>query len=604
MGEPEPERRRTVLLRAWALAGGTGAALCWLPLELAPVFPVAMLLAMRGLRRVRTPREAAIFGLLFSAARFAVASHFLLALLSHSLLAIAFYALAILSILPWGLLEGWGAYRLEQRGGLPRTVGFGLLYTVGEWARTLGDLALPADLLSHAFGTSPGWLGLSGFVGPFGITLLVFVAAALTDAAIEATRPMRRAALLAAAAAVWLSPPAFDLFARSDRTPERASLRVGVVQPAIDVRDKLTRERWPALWERLETLTREAAKGADLVVWPETTRPGPVIWRDPAPFRDPEMEALAFRIGVPILYGCEIARFDADGTARIYNGAALARADGSSNAWYGKQRLLPFAEGIPFAEWVGWDPARRKRSAGEKKSILTLLGNFTPGPAPTIFEVGQARIGVLICYEGMHPALGRAYRAAGANALVVMTNDAWWGRSLFPAWHARMVSARARELDVPALRAANNGISSSTDRLGRMRSASRLGETTTVTFDLVPGDAGGTLYSRTGDLVVWLSLLALGAASLRPLWTGSPTPNPGSPSPPSSRSSSSSASTTSSSSRSSRGSSPRSSAGARGSSASRSPSSPGSSSSSRSRGSSASRSRSLPCADSPSRGAT
>jgi apolipoprotein N-acyltransferase len=563
-----------------------------------------MLLAMRGLRRVGTGREAAIFGLLFSAARFAVASHFLLALLSHSPLAIAFYALSILSILPWGLLEGWGAFRLEQRSGLPRTVGFGLLYTVGEWARTLGDLALPADLLAHAFGTGPAWLGLSGILGPFGVTLLVFAAAALANAAIETSRRARRTALLAAAVAVWLSPPAFDLLARSDRAPERASLRVGVVQPAIDVRDKLNRERWPVLWERLETLTREAAKGADLVVWPETTRPGPVIWRNPAPFRDPEMEALASRIGAPILYGCEIARVTADGETRIYNGAALARPDGTPSAWYGKQRLLPFVEGVPFAEWVGWDPARRKRAASEKKSILTLLGNFTPGPVPTIFEIGLARIGVLICYEGMHPSLGRAYRAAGANALVVLTNDAWWGRSLFPEWHARMVSARARELDLPALRAANNGISSVTDRLGRLRGASGLGETTTAVFDVSPGGPDGTLYARIGDLVIWLSLLVLAAASLRPSWTGSRIPGRGSPSPRWSPWNSSSVSTTSSSSRSSRGSSPRGSASARGSSASPSPSSPGSSSSSRSRGSSASPSRSSPYADSPSRGGT
>ena len=105
----------------------------------------------------------------------------------------------------------------------------------------------------------------------------------------------------------------------------------------------------------------------------------------------------------------------------------------------------------------------------------------------------DGRIGVLICYEGMYPSLGRAYRAAGADALLVLTNDSWWGRSVFPAWHARMVSARARELDLPVLRAANSGVSSMTDRFGATRASTSMG---------TPEQHGGGVWGVSSNATV------------------------------------------------------------------------------------------------------
>ena len=432
------ERGRTL---ATAGAAGAAAALCWLPFGLAPLFPLAFVLAMRGLRRVRTPGEAVRFGLVFGAARYAVAAHFLLALLAHSPLAIGIYFMAILFILPFGILEAWGALALERYARLPRSIGFGALYVIGDWLRTLGDLSFPADRIEHAFGTNPAWLAPAPWVGAIGVEAGVVAVAVLLDLAIEA-RARRRSPLpwAAGAAALWLAPLVLDAASGVAETPA-SKLRVVVVQPAVTQADKMRRDRWPATWRRLEELTAEAAAGADLVVWPETARPSPVIWEGPGPFEDPEMEAIAAKVRVPVLYGCEIARREQGRLVALYNGAAIAYPDGRPGAWYGKQHLLPFVEGVPFAKALGLDA--RAAAAGSRKGALTLLGAFTPGPEPTIFEVGDARLGVLICFEGMYDSLARRYREAGANGLVVLTNDAWWGRSVFPRWHARMVATRA-----------------------------------------------------------------------------------------------------------------------------------------------------------------
>ncbi|RMF76710.1 MAG: hypothetical protein D6738_00840, partial [Acidobacteria bacterium] len=133
--------RRAML--ALAAAGGALAGLGWLEIGLAPLLPVAFALAMLGFDRAASRRDAVLFGLVFAATRYAVASHFLLALLRWSPLAIVFYLLAIAYILPFGLLEGLGGWWFERRCGLPRALGLGMLYALGEWLRRLGDLSFP-----------------------------------------------------------------------------------------------------------------------------------------------------------------------------------------------------------------------------------------------------------------------------------------------------------------------------------------------------------------------------------------------------------------------------------------------------------------------------
>jgi len=339
---------------AYAAVGGAFAGFCWLPFGLAPLLPLAFLIALRGLRLVASSRDALLFGLVCGAFRHAVGGHYIVTLVTYSPLAILIYLLDISYVLPFAAMESWGAYAIERRTGIDRAIPFALLYTVLEWTRTVGDLSVPSDLLSHAFGTDPSWLAWSPVAGPHALTLVTIAVAILIDRAIERRSDRRKAAVLATlACALWLAPPATDLVARRTDRPALKPLRIGIVQPSVTIQQKLDRTRWPEMWDILKPLTREAARGADLVVWPESSRPGPLIWKDEKPFSDPEMEALAREVGVPILYGCELARFTSGQVTALYNAAALARPDGTAGDWYGKQQLLPFVEGIPFARLIG-----------------------------------------------------------------------------------------------------------------------------------------------------------------------------------------------------------------------------------------------------------
>ena len=523
---PAGGRRRLVAL---ALVAALLSAASWLPFHLAPVLPLGFAVALHGLRRARSGREALLFGLIFGAFRQGFGAYYVLTLTSYSLLAPVLLLMDMAYMAPYGMLEAWGAFRLEKRTGLDRRWCFALLFPLLTWVRTLTDMSQPTDMVAHAFGTHPQWLALTGWTGPYLVSLVAVVVAVLLESAFTLRAERRRALGLAAGALLlWLALPAADLFAgRSAASADAPPMRIGIVQPSIPVTEKMDPERWPATWERLETLTAQAAEGADLVLWPETARPGWVFADDERSLSDERMQELARRVGVPILYGCQIARRENGELRAAYNGAALAWPDGRPGQWYGKQRLLPFVEGVPFADRLGWDPAERKRrKESASQGYLSLMGNLSPGPRATVFEVGRARIGVLICYEGLYPHLVRRYRKEGANLLAVLTNDAWFGRTAFPRWHALMVASRARESGAPVVRAANTGVCSATDARGRMQASSELMEVTTLQVELSPSEAPPTLYARTGEWLVGALWLVLGVLVVRGRPRGATAPRP------------------------------------------------------------------------------
>lgn len=501
--------------------GGAVMGLCWLPFALGPLMPVGAAFAIAGIEAARTRREAWIAGVVFGASRYLVASHFLLALAFHHWSAAVFYPMAVLYVLPQSWAEAAVAWWMDRRLGIPRGIGLAITYSITERLRTIGDTSFPADLLSHAFGDSPQWLAWNSAIGPFGFTLLVGVTGFCVVRTWRAWRSGGRAAAWALSVAIlWGGPPLTDLVLRPGTEPAGRPLRVAMIQPFVKGPDKLDRERWPALQAKLERMSREAVeRGADLLLWPETTRPGPLVWAHDAAEGDPLVQSLADDLGAPVLYGTEIARLDESGiVVRLYNGAAIVHPGAPERfQWYGKQRLLPFVEGVPFAERIGWDPARAAREGTRR--AMPFLGNFYKGPATEPFEVGDARLGVLICYEGFYPALARRWRLAGANALVLLTNDGWWGRSTFAPWHAKMLATRARELDLPIARAANSGISTVFDARGRRGPRTEwLSEGVTV-MEWFPS-AGGrrTLWSRAPDaifLTVLIVVAAVGRATRR-----------------------------------------------------------------------------------------
>jgi apolipoprotein N-acyltransferase len=160
---------------------------------------------------------------------------------------------------------------------------------------------------------------------------------------------------------------------------------------------------------------------------------------------------------------------------------------------YYKRYLVPFVERVPVLP-SGW------------LTGLRYFGGFGVGQGWPLAVVDETSFGVLVCYESTYPQGARTFRQEGADVLLNITNDAWYGRE---PWYARTTALwqhpahmvmRAIENRVGVARAANTGISLFVDPLGRVYNATSLFEAdlridTVFTTDVV------TFYSRYGDLV-------------------------------------------------------------------------------------------------------
>lgn len=244
-------------------------------------------------------------------------------------------------------------------------------------------------------------------------------------------------------------------------------------------------------------MTREAAaKGAQLVIWPESSTPF-MFEEDPAGAE--ALRALAREVQVPILFGSD--QVDRSGEViRLYNAAFLLTPKGETGGVYRKIHLVPFGEYIPFKAWLYF-----------VSPLVERLAEFAPGTSAVMLPVGEHAVNTAICYEVVYPSLIREAVLAGSQLLTTITNDAWYGYSSAPYQHFELASMRAIEQGRYLARAANTGISGIVDPYGRVVTRSGIFEEVGLV-----GEArvltGRTLYAQIGDVVAYGALLLTAAA--------------------------------------------------------------------------------------------
>jgi apolipoprotein N-acyltransferase len=268
-------------------------------------------------------------------------------------------------------------------------------------------------------------------------------------------------------------------------------LQVSLIQGNIDQAHKWDPAYTNETLATYQSLTVKAAQDhSDLIVWPETAVP---CYFSPEHWYEPFFLSLAKKVNAPILFGSLAyeARSHPE-EYKYFNSAFLVSPEDKKVSQYDKVHLVPFGEYVPLKSFLPF-----------VEKLVVGVGDFSPGKNFTLFGIPMARFGVLICYEIIFPDLSRHYCKSGANFLVTITNDAWFGRSSAPYQHFSMAVFRAVENRTAVVRAANSGISGIIEPTGYIQRQTPLFERT-YCKGKIPVNSSSTFYSRYGDVGVAL----------------------------------------------------------------------------------------------------
>ena len=387
--------------------------------------------------------------------------------------------------------------------GIPRLLAAPLLWTSLEYAKSHLLTGFPWENLGYSQYLFHPFIQVADITGVYGLTFLIVLINVIICDALDLLRTKSNdrkkirkiAAELGAGVLIVLAVAGYgwhriDEVEKSLKTAPQ--LAVSLIQGNIDQNIKWRPAFQTATIGIYKTLTLEAAPpGKGLIVWPETA--APFFFQD---YNDMhrEVASLPVRTGNWMLFGSPSYQKNGDQIAFL-NSAFLLAPDGRIAGQYDKVHLVPYGEYVPLRKFF---PFINKLVEG--------IGDFRTGigyePVAMKGDGLSRNLGVMICYEGILPEAGRTYKRRGADLLVNITNDAWFGDTSAPYQHLSMTTFRAVETRLYLVRAANTGISAIIDPAGRILKRSPL-FTEAALSGQVRFMTQKTFYAEYGDIFVY-----------------------------------------------------------------------------------------------------
>ena len=396
----------------------------------------------------------------------------------------------------------WAGEFVARRAQLPMVLTMPIAWTALEWFRTYVPASFPWNLLGYIAYRNLELIQFAEFTGVYGVSaLIVFFNAVVYVVVARRGSTRLQTASLSTLTVMMIAFVAFGAWRINSlkKAPSTGSFKVAMIQANIPQSLKWDPNFLPQSFKVYQDETIDAAKrGADLIAWPEAAaaflfqpddRYPPMLASDDQ-YRN-ALLTLARNVGKPILFGAPALAVKDDRVAGFYNRAYLVNVkdQGEVDADYDKIELVPFGEYVPARAILGYFVNR----------VVQGFGDMLPGSAQTLFEVKGAKLGILICYESIFPDLTRREVDEGADVLMNITNDAWYGESSAPYQALAMAAMRSVETKVPMVRVANTGISGLIEPSGRITDRTPLFKRETSIVD-VSWRPVRTLYTMIGDV--------------------------------------------------------------------------------------------------------
>jgi apolipoprotein N-acyltransferase len=336
--------------------------------------------------------------------------------------------------------------------------------------------------------------------GVYGLSFAVMlVNCAFVAALLLFGRRRRNLLVSAAAAAIALQ---IGIFAKPEPcVATRQAVLVQVNVPLLDQPEWMPRYFDQTIADLVQVSIKAAPRNPPdnpgLIVWPES----------PAPFfiADPRLQqwlvATAQDTNSYLVVGSLGETRDPQGRAQPLNSALVMDPHGNVLGRYDKIHLVPFGEYVPMQSLLFF-----------ANKLTREVGDFARGTQRKVFDLNGTRVGVFICYESVFPDEVRLFAANGAQVLINISDDLWYGDTSAPGQHLQMSRMRAMENHRWLLLDTNNGTTASIDPFGRVVKQAPRDVRTALLAPYAPDDES-TFYARNGDVFAWIcvviSLLAV-----------------------------------------------------------------------------------------------
>jgi apolipoprotein N-acyltransferase len=482
------------------VASGLLIAACFLRFELYPLAWVAFVPLLWAVRQTATARDAARIGFITGLATNLPAFYWLVYTIhvfggfGYPLAFFFYISLTLYTALEFIIF----AVAFQRTGFGPLGLAAPVLWVSLEF---LYPNLFPWRMANSQF-HAPVLMQIGDITGPFGLSFVMLWISAALAMLIEAPR---RVLPLAAAATATVAVVLYGVVRLPviDRAMAAApAVRVGLVQGDVGIKEKGDIRYFDINLGKYQQLSENLQNDVDVIVWPETVSQHWIevstkrLEGDENPFDD---------LHTYLIFGGLAFRVRGHDQPDEFNSAFLIGPGGVVLDRYDKHVLMPFGEYIPLGSYF---PV--------VYSLSPETGGFTPGTGVTVFNVpGKVRIGQLICYEDLLAAMSRQATQAGAEVLLNILNDAWYGNTAAPYQHQALALWRAIENRRYLLRGSNSGVTSIIDAAGRVAAEGRL-----FCPEVITGTVHRlhlkTFYTRFGDIFAW----SVVPAALVLLWRG------------------------------------------------------------------------------------
>jgi apolipoprotein N-acyltransferase len=374
-----------------------------------------------------------------------------------------------------------------------------------EYFRTLSQFAFPWSDLGYTQSYFLEMIQIVSVISVHGLSLLIMIVNVLVWQILRKDLLAERrltsafvslAIVLLVLAYGWIVLPPLEVTGR---------FPVAVLQGSVPLHQKWATANEDYSLRLYDSLAQSVYKpGIKLYVWPETAVPS---YLSHSSVDRRYVGSIARKTNAYHLVGALGAEVGPN-VENHYNSCYQFGPDGTMGLRYDKVKLVPFSEHVPYQDHL---PFLRKEVLTKYLTFIETYdvqwwSDFRPGDSLKLFSLPDARYAVLICFESTFPEYARKAVRMGADFLVGITNDTWFGHSVGVHMHSRIFLVRAIENRSWSIRAANSGISYIADKYGRIRHRLGLDEVAGMTGKINRLD-GYSIFTRIGDIAGKASLL-------------------------------------------------------------------------------------------------